>query len=202
MIIREDLIDSFMRIRGLIVFFLCLAGSMAQVPSPGDGRLRFTGSWWLAANPGERDGFVNGVADCMTWEAGKRGYSATPEQLSGKITRFYEGNPATQKLLVIDVWQRVAEKEISAPAPKSGDTWSNPHWYLNGAWWGQLATTEQTGFLRGYLWCMRTQVEKPHASYSKPVDSYRQKISAFFEAHPGMSKEAIAKTLARYQDAQ
>jgi hypothetical protein len=74
--------------RNLILISVVLAlsiGTPAQTtPSASSGRHakpQFNGAWWLAANPGERSGFINGVADCMTWEAHKKGYSATPEQL-------------------------------------------------------------------------------------------------------------------------
>lgn len=137
----------------------------------------------------------------MTWEAHKKGYSATPEQLGKKITKLYESDPGTKSLSVLDAWQRVSPTEKEAPAPKGGETWTNPHWYLNGDWWAQEAQTEQTGFVEGYLWCVQTQVEGPHASYSKPASFYREKINAYVTAHPKLGKEAVAVTLARFKDA-
>jgi len=58
-------------------------------------------AWWLSADPGERAGFVNGLADCMTWEAHKKGYNATSAQLNDKITKFYQTNPASKDLSVL-----------------------------------------------------------------------------------------------------
>jgi hypothetical protein len=95
----------------------------------------------------------------------------------------------------------VLPSEKEASAPKGGETWKNAHWYLNGDWWAQEAQTEQLGFVEGYLWCMRTQVEGPHASYSKSDDFYREKINAFVTANPKLGNEAVAKTLARFKDA-
>jgi hypothetical protein len=137
----------------------------------------------------------------MTWEAHKKGYSATPEQLGDKITAFYQTNPGAKNVSVLDAWQRVLPSEKEASAPKGGETWKNAHWYLNGDWWAQEAQTEQLGFVEGYLWCMRTQVEGPHASYSKSDDFYREKINAFVTANPKLGNEAVAKTLARFKDA-
>ena len=186
----------------LITVLVVSISSSAQIASSGasirQSKPQFDGAWWLAANPGERSGFLNGVADCMTWEAHKKGYSATPEQLGDKITKFYEADLGANRLSVLEAWQRVSSSEKQAPAPRGGETWTNPHWYLNGGWWAQEAETEQLGFVEGYLWCMRTQVEKPHARYSKSNSFYREKINAFVTANPKLGNEAVAKTLARF----
>jgi hypothetical protein len=174
-------------------------GSSAQTAHR--SKPQYDGTWWLAANPGERSGFINGVADCMTWEAHKQGYSATPEQLDDKITAFYSANPGSKSATVLEAWRRVSPSLTQALAPKGGETWNNPHWYLNGDWWAQSAQTEQIGFVEGYLWCIRTQVEGPHPSYSKPASFYREKINAFLTANPKLGNEAVAKTLARFKDA-
>jgi hypothetical protein len=188
----------------IITVLAVSVGASAQMVAPGasghHSKPQFDGAWWLAANPGERSGFVNGVADCMTWEAHKKGYSATPEQLGDKITKFYEGNPGANRLSVSEAWQRVSSSEKQASVSKGGENWTNPHWYLNGGWWAQEAKTEQIGFVEGYLWCMRTQVEGPHASYSRSDDFYREKINAFVTANPKLGNEAIATTLARFKD--
>jgi hypothetical protein len=136
----------------------------------------------------------------MTWEAHKNGYSATPEQLADKITKFYQTDPGSKSLSVLEAWQRVSPAAKQPPAPKGGETWTNAHWYLNGDWWAQEAQTEQTGFVEGYLWCLRTQVEGPHASYSKPASFYWEKINAYVAANPKLGKEAVATTLARFKD--
>jgi hypothetical protein len=189
----------------LITVLTVSIGSSAQIaPSGATGhhsKQHFDGVWWLAANPGERSGFVNGVADCMTWEAHKKGYSATPEQIADKISKFYEANPGSNRLSVLEAWRRVSSSEKQMPAPKGGETWTNPHWYLNGEWWVQEAQTEQIGFVEGYLWCIRTWVEGPHASYSKSDNFYWEKINAFVATHPKLGNEAVATTIARFKDA-
>jgi hypothetical protein len=189
----------------LVSVLVLSIGTAAQtVPSGAAGRRakpQFNGAWWLSANPGERSGFINGAADCMTWEAHKKGYSATPEQLGDKITKFYESGPGTKNFSVLEAWQRVSPADKQAPAPKGGETWNNPHWYLNGDWWAQEAQTEQTGFVEGYLWCLRTQVDGPHGSYSRPDSFYLEKINAYVTANPKLGKEAVATTLNRFKDA-
>lgn len=193
-----------MRTLVLISALVLSIGSPAQtIPAAaasGHAKAQFDGTWWLSTDPGERAGFVNGLADCMTWEAHKKGYNATPEQLDEKITKFYQTNAASKDLSILAVWQKVSGTEKQVPAPKGGETWNIPHWYLNGDWWVQVEQPEQQGFLEGYLWCFRTQVEEPHASFSKPDSFYWEKVNAFVAANPKLGKEAVAKTLARFRD--
>lgn len=188
-------------ISALVLSAGCGAQTVTPAASNGHAKSQFDGAWWLSANQGEQSGFVNGVADCMTWEVHKTGYSATPEQLADKITKFYQVNPGSKGLSVLEAWQRVSSAAKQATVPKGGETWANPHWYLNGDWWAQEAQTEQTGFVEGYLWCLRTQVAGPHGSYTKPDSFYWEKINAYVTANPKLGKEAIATTLARFKDA-
>jgi hypothetical protein len=188
----------------LISALVLSIGTPAQTaPTAASGKYnkpQFDGKWWLSADPGERAGFVNGLADCMTWEAHKKGYNATPEQVNDKITNFYQTNPASKNLSILVALQRVSTTERQAPGAKGGETWNNPHWYLNGDWWAQVGQPEQQGFVEGYLWCLRNQVEEPHASFSKPEGFYWEKVNAFVTANPKLGKEAVAKTLTRFRD--
>jgi hypothetical protein len=161
----------------------------------------FDGGWWLKSDLDERSGFLDGAADYMTWTAHKKGFSATPSQIMGKIDRFYKSHPGSASLDVIDVWQKVAgEPEGSKSDEGQGEIWKNAHWYLNGDWWSQVSEAEQLGFVEGYLWCMRTQIPAPIESYVGTASSYRRRIDAFVRANPKLGKEAVATTLQRYQD--
>lgn len=169
--------------------------------APTEDKRAYAGAWWAAADSEERAGFLNGVADCMTWTAHKPGFSATPEQMTEKITAFYQTHPETMTLSVIDIWERVEDhsKPVKEKA-ESAETWKNPHWYLNGEWWMQISEREQLGFVEGYLWCLRTQVRENGESYSHPAISYQQKIDAFVKANPKLGNEAVAVTLRRFRD--
>jgi len=169
--------------------------------TPPDRRQAYAGTWWAGADSEERSGFLNGVADCMTWTAHKPGFNATPEQLIDKITRFYRVHPELADLPVIDVWQRVEDQ--SRPAKEkdeSAEAWKNPHWYLNGGWWMQISERRQFGFVEGYRWCLRTQVTAGADSYSHSSISYQRRIDAFVRANPKLGNEAVAVTLRRFRD--
>jgi hypothetical protein len=175
------------------------AQTSGRAASGAPTKQRFDGAWWLSANLGERSGFINGIADCMTWEAHKNGYSATPEQIADKITQLYESEGTTE-VGILEAWQRVSHAEKRSPTSKDEETWANPHWYLNGDWWIQEAQTEQLGFVEGYLWCNRTQMNEKHGSYSKTDGFYWNSINSFIAANPKLGKEAVAITLARFED--
>ena len=118
----------------------------------------FAREWWLRTDGEERSGFLNGIADCLTWNAHRRGFSETPSQVMDKIDRFYKSHPESASLDVIDVLQKVtAAPDTGNYAGGQGEIWKNAHWYLNGDWWVQSSEAEQLGFVEGYLWCMRTQ---------------------------------------------
>ncbi|MGA3081640.1 MAG: hypothetical protein ABSD44_09685 [Terracidiphilus sp.] len=177
----------------------------SQLPQPATGKATskppFAREWWLNSDAEERSGFLNGVADCLTWTAHKKGFNATPEQIMDKIDKFYKSHSGSASLNVIDVWRKVGnEPEADEAAEGQGETWKNAHWYLNGDWWMQAGEAEQLGFVEGYLWCLRTQVPATTESYSGSADSYRRRIDAFVRAHPKQGNEAVAVTLRRYRD--
>jgi len=161
----------------------------------------FAGTWWLKSDAEERAGLLNGVADCMTWTAHEKGFNATPEQLTGRVSKFYASHPEAATLSVIDVWRKLDDRPQPSTGTKGqGETWKNAHWYLNGDWWAQISEDQQLGFVEGYLWCLRTQVPAPTDGYSASPDTYRRKIDAFVKANPKLGKEAVAVTLRRYRD--
>ena len=67
---------------------------------------------------------------------------------------------------------------------------------------GGGSKAENTGFIEGYLWCARTYVNPPSATYSKPVSYYVDKISTYIRSNPQADDEAVATILARFRDQQ
>lgn len=200
---NSDLVQTFL----LLLFVITAACGWSQPPqhtrNATQANHHFDGKWWSTTSSEERSGFINGVADCLTWSAHEKGFNATPEQLMDKITRFYKEHPESADLTVVDVWRQIGRKSSPDDGPTPhGETWKNPHWYLDGFWWREASEGERLGFLEGYLWCMRTQVPAPSEKYSKPVSFYIDRIDAFVGAN-GSSKanrEAVALILRRYRD--
>jgi len=118
-----------------------------------------------------------------------------------KITKFYKSHPESREKSIIDVWQEVTNRPKSgSDRGTGGEIWTNPHWYLNGDWWSQLNEDEQLGFVEGYLFCLKTQINDSTERYSLPANSYRRKIDTFVKANPRRGKEAVAVTLRRFSD--
>jgi hypothetical protein len=179
---------------------LCQNGS--SIPRPTDDH-RYTGKWWATASPNEQSGFINGVSDCLTWTAHKHGFNGTPEQLMPKITTYYEQHPSSRNLSVLEVWQKISRPYVSSASQDSAaEVWKNPHWYLNARWWGSNDNSTNRGFVEGYLWCMRTQIDKPPQSYSYSAPYYVNQINAFIEHNPKSGPKSIADILALFADKQ
>jgi hypothetical protein len=167
------------------------------------GSQQFDGKWWSKTSTEEHSGFINGAADCLTWTAHQKGFNATPEQLTGKIGKFYREHPGSANLPVIEVWKRIWDRTRSSrAAAQPGETWSNPHWYLDGFWWLDQAPDEKQGFVEGYLWCLRTQVGASTDTYSKSPGFYVEKIDSFAMANSNTKadRESVASILRRYRD--
>jgi hypothetical protein len=187
----------------LLAFLLSVWAQASEydVSSPSRNQ-QFAASWWTRAGTEERSGFLNGLADCMTWTVHKKGFSQTPEQLMGKISKYYKAHRDEAGLSVLDVWQKLdAQGSFDTKAADQGaEVWKNAHWYLNGDWWRQVSQDQELGFVEGYLWCMKTQAPASADRYSDSPRAYWQKIGAFVDSHPKLGNESVADTLRRFRD--
>jgi len=193
------------RICVLLISLILAVDGWGQSPQPPSSALRtnqhLDGKWWLRADTEERSGFINGAADCLTWTAHEKGFNATPEQVANKISKFYRAHPEAASLAAVDVWRMVAvQPKVTETPENQGEVWKNPHWYLNGDWWGSISLLEEKGYLQGYIWCMNDRVEPKTDRYSQPLSFYQEKIDAYIKAHPKSGSEAVAIILRRFRD--
>ena len=195
------------RIAGFFMAIVAVSG-LAQSPQvSGNGPRtngRFDGRWWLRAEKEERAGFIEGAADCLTWTVHEKGFNSTSQQLAEQISGFYKAHPENVGVGVVEVWKGVAGSSPSNPnAPElKGETWSNPHWYLNADWWGSVSLLEDAGYLEGYLWCTDNCAAQGMERYSQPVAFYQKRVDAYIEAHPKSGSEAVADILRRFHDSR
>jgi hypothetical protein len=164
---------------------------------------RFDGHWWSRAEPEERSGFLNGAGDCLISVAHKTWVSRSIEWAIPKITEYYRANAASSGVPVVEVWRAVLSSVPPETPRKGGEVFTNPHGYYDGEYWRESSESQKVGFLEGYLWCLRTQVEAPSETYSRPVSYYIKKIDAYvndFKAHPGIFNQSIASTLSHFRD--
>ena len=160
----------------------------------------FDGKWWMNSDYSERSGFVNGFSDCAVWSAHNNAFNTTPEQIVDKITNHLQTHKDELNHSVIEAWQAEA-KTIKAPKERTaGETWGNPHWYLNSDWWqGENEESHET-YVEGYLSCIQTLLPEGDERYSRPADYYTNNINSYLTAHKSAHKLAIASILQRFQD--
>jgi len=160
----------------------------------------YDGDWWARAAPDERSGFLQGAADCLEWAAHAKLPRAI-DHLEEQIDRYYKAHPTDRNIAVTTVWQRVSTQGSPAkPSPPGGEVWTNPHGFFDGQWWRETSEAQNLGFIEGYLWCMRTCVNQPSETYSRPVSYYVDEISKYIALHPKADGQAVAKILSRFRD--
>ena len=171
---------------------------LAALPSCAQSQQHaFDGKWWLNVNPDERSGFVNGFSDCAVWSANNNSFNATPEQVGDKITERYETHKSSLNQSVIELW-----KNLPTPMQKTsagGETWSNPHWYLNVGWWLSEREPSQSGYIEGYLHCSKS-LSLSSESYSHSANFYSNQINVYLKTHKTAEKVPVATILQRFRD--
>jgi len=183
-----------------LVCFLAVV-TIAQ-SGPSHSQTIYNGKWWLSASRDAQAGLLEGAADCLTWVAQENGFNGTAEQLQGKITAYYQKHPEQQSMLVTEVWREVWSKLTkntkASKHPSGGETWNNPHWYLDGNWWGQGSVDEEKAFIEGFLWCMRAHVKDGAESYPQSDEHYFNKVDQYIRNHPEAGDKPVAVILARF----
>ena len=185
---------------------LCVAAVITMAQSASSSKTVYDGKWWLSANHDRQAGFLEGVADCLTWVAHEEGFNGTADQLQGRITAYYKKHPEQQSMLVTEVWSEVWAKlgknVKPSKQPSGGETWSNAHWYLDGNWWGQGSTDEEKGFIEGFLWSMRSRVKDGAGNYPLPNSHYFSKVDQCIRNHPDSGNKPVAVILTRFRAQQ
>ncbi len=181
---------------------LCLCSVIAAAQSSASPhKTAYDGNWWLAADEDMQSGFLEGTADCLTWVVNRRGFNGTPDQLRNSITRYYRTHPRRKSMLVTEVWQEVWHRQNPKAEKKQprAESWGNPHWYLNGDWWGQVSRNVRMGFVAGYLWCVRSCTDAGAREYPGSNAYYFEKVDKYIDAHPKAGDQPIALTLSRFR---
>jgi hypothetical protein len=162
----------------------------------------YDGAWWLAADPSERTGFLDGASDCLLSKAHEKWPANTrPEMDQESITLHYKTNPKDVHASVADVWRKTASKSTRPKPVPGSEVYTNPHGYFDGEFWREGSELANRGFLEGYLWCIRTCVKEPTETYSQSIDYYWTEIWDYLRAHPKTAyNEAIADILSRFRD--
>lgn len=165
----------------------------------------YDGNWWASVETHERDGYLWGAGDCLTWGAhvtpdffGAHG-GLTGDVSDRDVTQYYNDHPADRKLSVVEVWRRIGPQHLKRPTP-GGEIYANPHGFLDGTFYRQVSEAKRFGFLEGYIGCLRSYVKDSDEIYSLPIHEYDDKIWDYISAHPTAYNQAIADILRRFRD--
>jgi hypothetical protein len=115
-----------------LVAALCLVASLAVPAAAQDGaRVVADGTRWLQSSPEERKAFIIGASNMMALESAYARKKGTPSPLAGtragaalehmtldqitdRITRWYDANPSRRTMPVIGVlWMDIVEPDTS-----------------------------------------------------------------------------------------
>ena len=156
----------------------------------------FDGNWWLSASSDEQLGYLNGDADCRTFELGmsRKHFSSLAEE-QRLVSNFYEKQP---DLRSESVFQVIHRQQTQQTPPTGGEVWHERHWQFDGDWWTESSPAERTGFIEGYLRCYSEKRSKKKAKFSDAVSHYVEQINRWYrvDALPPIPRPIIETKIA------
>jgi hypothetical protein len=150
--------------------------------------LTFNEKWWSHTLSDEQQGFIYGYQDCRQ---PKNAVVGSIVDYQDYVTHYLESHRVPDRQSV-PFAIRTAEQHMKPRVPlKGGETWSGPHGYLDGGWWGlpdRNSLFQQRGFVEGYLFCATRKVN------ISSVEHYVDKVNAHYAAK-STERDAIADVL-------
>jgi hypothetical protein len=141
----------------------------------------YNGHWWLLLTSEEQSGYLNGDADCHSFELkSKARYSKSFADEEEEVTNFYRNKPDELVLPVFDAIRIAEELPPLRKAKKGGEVWNEPHGYWDGQWWREGTPADRIGFVEGYLACYQLGARNARASFSKSAAEYVALINEWY----------------------
>lgn len=163
---------------------LCGQSELRAQNGAGGSGPKYDGSWWGSVHADEKQGFVVGHEDCFVWEGRHTRAKGYADKELVKAIDFFFRDPSHRIYSVpraMDLIAGSAPWNRAEPKPQSksgGETWTEPHWYLDGTWWRGGNDKEHLGYVEGYLACvaglakLRLAKELPPPQYVKAIDLF------------------------------
>jgi hypothetical protein len=179
----------------LTMFLLLVSGSVsAQNQS-------FDGVWWQMRTAPEQEGFIFGYGDCYADSAGQKIRMVVDDAtMRIAVSTYYQGHQNTRTRPVAQVLKDIWAGHISVPEAQhaaAGEGWRQRHGYFDGLWWKGSSSTEQQGFVEGYVACHNEQ-KKAKLLQLQPAN-YVQSVSAWYAA-PGDESVAAQRRAEKIAD--
>jgi hypothetical protein len=177
------------------MYLLLLSSSLSAQSNAYDG------VWWQLRTAPEQEGFIFGYGDCYADPAGQKIRMLVDDAtLRIAVSTYYQGHQKFRTRPVAQVLKDIWAGHISVPEAKhaaAGQGWRERHGYFDGLWWKGSNSTEQLGFVEGYVACHGEQ-RKAKPLQFQPA-SYVQSISAWYAA-PGDESVAAQRRAEKIGD--
>lgn len=192
----------------LLILFGALAASAVSGADCNSPVPTMDGHWWLLLTAEEKDGYLNGDADCYLFERQRKfAHPKSTTESVERVTNFYHANPDKRSLPVFQAARIVDELPSLYVAEKGGETWNEPHGYWDGMWWRQGSPADRLGFVEGYLACYRSNPPLGRRTYSRTPAQYVALINVWYKldeenglVDPEREDEKIANVLLKFSD--
>lgn len=149
---------SIMIVVGLM--FGCSVGRVQGAASDSEA-LRFDGVWWQHANDDEQQGFIYGYQDCrQPPKVAQASIVDYQKAVSAAVGNGKSGESDVVTKAIENAWTTLKSRDT-----RGGESYSGPHGYLDGEWWGSFqgpwpssVADADRGYLEGYLDCASAPV--------------------------------------------
>ncbi len=162
----------------------------------------YDGAWWQLRNAAEQEGFIFGFGECYADPAGQRIRMLLDDaEMRIAVSTYYQGHQKLHTRPVAQVLKDIWAGHISVPHARhadAGEGWRERHRYFDGLWWKGSNSTEQQGFVEGYVACHNSEQRKAKPLQLQPA-SYVQSISAWY-ATPGDESVAAQRRAEKISD--
>jgi hypothetical protein len=205
-----------MRLKCAVIFagfFLALATAADCARNPRTQSARHDGYWWTSVSPAERSGFVDGYFDCYVFEyKGSLKFRRYSRIRYGEMASGFYRNTSPNKLQkhVIDVLASFSDPAGFTPSEKGVEPPHGQRGGDDGLYWiglGINGTSQQTGFIEGYLDCHVNLNHNRGGSFSKSPSYYPPLITHWYRidqktgyADPNRQSASIASVLFKFRD--
>ncbi len=197
-----------LRFIGILQSLVVTMGLLLCSPGyPASQTTKYDGHWWLLLTSEEKSGYLNGDADCHTFELkAKPRYSKSAADEQESVTNFYRDEPDKRSLPVFEAIRIVEDEPPLRETGKGGEVWTEPHGYWDGQWWREGSPADRLGFVEGYLAC-HSRSQRPHGALSRTPPEYARLINQWYklneetgDVEPDRVDTKIADVLFKFRD--
>jgi hypothetical protein len=126
--------------------------------SVGASDARRSGTWWGAASPDERSGYLAGYLACEVYDAGKNALGEVRwEVLEKTISERYRNGSEPLSTPVGALAVKLGALQERSPPDGVPEIYPEKYGFFDGEFWRQSSKDARQGFIEGYVDCCRDE---------------------------------------------